>query len=115
MPPFEVRHYETGSGRDPIREFLEEQPSFERAACDEVIAPLETGDLDQRPQHRDYLGDGLWEPRLSANRKQDRFLYATAGSRAFLLVAFIKKTPQTPLRQIELAKRRWRELRQRGF
>ncbi len=115
MPPVEVHHYETESGRDPIREFLEEQPVLERAACDEVISWLESGEIDQRPRHRDHLGDGLWELRLSINRKQYRFLYATRGSRAYLLVAFVKKTQQTPTRQLELARRRWRELRQRGI
>lgn len=115
MPGFKVFHYETRSARDPIEEFLEAQPTFERVACDEVIEWLETGELGAHPRNSDYLGDGLWELRLSSNRKQYRFIYATVSAEAYLLVAFIKKTPQTPPRHLEQARKRLRELRTRGI
>jgi len=114
MAPVRIEHYATAAGRDPIREFLDEQPPLERAACDEVINWLESGEINHRPRHRDYLGDGLWELRLSINRKQYRFVYGVQGSVAHILTAFIKKTPQTPARQLDLARRRWREIRQLG-
>ncbi len=115
MPRFEVHHYETRSGRDPIAEFLDAQPTAERAACDEIIAWLETGELEAHPRNSEYLEDGLWELRLSVNRKQYRFVYSTVGANAYVLVAFIKKTPQTPQRHIEQARKRLHDLRTRGI
>lgn len=113
MPTYAIHHYETSSGRDIIREFLEQQPEIERAACDEVIRWLETGELDQHPQNRAYLNNGIWELRLSLLGKQYRLLYTTEGDAAYLLVAFIKKTPQTPTQHLERAKKRIRDLKQR--
>jgi hypothetical protein len=76
MPAVEVQHYETASGRDPIAEFLEAQPVIERAACDLVIDRLADGTIDQFPRLRAYVGDGIWELRVSSAGKQFRFLYA---------------------------------------
>jgi hypothetical protein len=59
VPRFEVRHFETPSGRDPIRAFLEELTSLERAACDEVIGFLERDELALHPRNSDYLGEGV--------------------------------------------------------
>lgn len=114
MPAVDVQHYETSSGHDPIAEFLEAQPAIERAACDLVIERLADGTIDLVPRLRAYVGDGIWELRVSSAGKQYRFLYLAAGDRAFLLVAFIKKTPQLPDRQLTLAKKRRRELKDRG-
>ena len=115
MPRFDVRHYETPSGRDPVREFLEALPTPDRAACDEVIGWLETGELERHPRNSDYLGDGIWELRIASAGKQYRFLYATGGAVAWILVPFVKKTPQTPSQHIGRAKKRFRELKQRGI
>jgi phage-related protein len=113
VPRFEVRHFETPSGRDPIRAFLEELTSLERAACDEVIGFLERDELALHPRNSDYLGGGLWELRVAFGGRQFRFLYSTEGPRAYLLVAFVKKTQQTPSQQIQLARKRLRELHHR--
>jgi hypothetical protein len=51
MPQFRIRHFETAAGRDPIQEFLEDLPNLDRAACDEVIEWLESGEIDRHPRN----------------------------------------------------------------
>ena len=84
MPRFRIRHFETPAGRDPILEFLEDLPDFDRAACNQVIKRLETGEIDNHPRNRDYVGDSIWELRVGFSGKQYRFLYATEGDEAFI-------------------------------
>src|SRR5687768_10395558 len=102
MPALDAEHYETASGRDPSKEFLDSQPAIERAACDLVIERLADGSIDLFPRLRAYVGDGIWELRVSSGGKQYRFLYVLEGRRAVLLESFIKKTPQLPPRHLGL-------------
>lgn len=81
-----------------------------RAACEEVIQFLETGEIDNRPRHRSYLGDGIWELRVSFGKEQYRILYTVVQGVAVLLEGFRKKTQQTPKRRLNLAMARQREL-----
>jgi phage-related protein len=111
MTSFHVRHFEPPNGRDPVQEFLEHLPDLDRAVCNQVINLLETGEINSHPRNRDYIGDSIWELRVSFSGKQYRFLYATESDEAFILVPFIKKTQQTPKNHIDLAKKRWRQLK----
>ncbi|MGH2614041.1 MAG: type II toxin-antitoxin system RelE/ParE family toxin [Thermomicrobiales bacterium] len=93
-----------------MAEFLDSLPVLHRAACEEVIHFLESGEIDDRPRHRDYLGDGIWELRVSFGRMQYRILYTVAGGIATLLEGFQKKTQRTPKRRLDPAKARRRAL-----
>ncbi len=78
-----------------------------------MIGMLADGELGNRPRHRDYLGNGLWELRWSWHRLQYRILYRQDHDTAWLLEAFVKKQPTTPLDRIKLADKRWRDIRAR--
>ena len=59
--------------------------------------------------HARYLGDALWELRLSGRDGIARVIYITVTEkRVILLRAFVKKTQRTPPREIALAKQRMR-------
>ena len=61
--------------------------------------------------HARYLGDGLWELRLSGRDGIARVIYVTVfEKRVILLRAFVKKTQKTPPREIALAKQRMRTM-----
>ena len=63
------------------------------------------------PKHSKYMGDSLWELRLTGRDGIARVLYVTAhANRVILLRAFVKKTQKTPAREIELALQRLRTL-----
>jgi phage-related protein len=59
-----------------------------------------------------HLEDGLWELRVTGRDGISRVLYVTArGRRMVILRVFIKKTQKTPLRELEVARQRAKEIR----
>lgn len=110
MPAVRIERFRTASGGDPVADFLESLPVLHRAVCEEVIHFLETGEIDQRPRHRDYLGDRIWELRISFGKMQYRILYTVDSDVATLLDAFQKKTQKTPKHRLALAKTRRKAL-----
>ena len=58
------------------------------------------------------MGEGLFEVRAKGREGIGRALLCTAaGQMIMILQAFIKKTQKTPQRDLELARRRLREVR----
>jgi phage-related protein len=58
-----------------------------------------------------YLGEGLWELRLSGRDGIARVIYVTVSvKRMILLRAFVKKTQKTPPSEIRLARQRLKQL-----
>lgn len=65
-----------------------------------------------RLPHSRALGDGLFELRPRGRSGIGRALYCfLLGRRIVVLHAFVKKTQQTPDRELRLARRRQKELR----
>ena len=61
--------------------------------------------------HVRHLTGPLWEMRMSGRDGISRALHVTAGERRVVVVrVFLKKTPKTPRREIDLALRRAREV-----
>src|SRR5712691_5194992 len=59
-----------------------------------------------------HLEDELWELRVTGRDGISRALYVTAtGRRMVILRVFIKKTQKTPPRELEVARRRAKEIR----
>lgn len=64
------------------------------------------------PPHTDAFGDGLFELRLKGQEGIARvFFCAVIGRRVVMLHCFIKKTQKTPLREIEIARKRMKEIK----
>jgi phage-related protein len=58
----------------------------------------------------DSLGDGLWEVRSRLPNRIARTIFIVRDGTIILLNSFIKKTHTTPASEIDLAKRRKREI-----
>ena len=59
-----------------------------------------------------HLQDKLWEMRMKGRDGISRALYVTAtGRRAIVVRVFVKKTEKTPVREIQLALERAKEIR----
>lgn len=57
-----------------------------------------------------YVRDKIWEIRAKGNKVIGRSLYvAVHKKRIVILRSFIKKTESTPLDEVELALKRWKE------
>ncbi|WP_200945197.1 MULTISPECIES: type II toxin-antitoxin system RelE/ParE family toxin [unclassified Rhizobium] len=87
-------------------------PSDLRARLVKVAALIEAVGLERLPHETiKHLEGKLWEIRLSAQSGISRAIYVTASGRRVVIVhAFIKKTQKTPLRTLELARRRAKEV-----
>ena len=64
-----------------------------------------------REPHVKHLRASLWEMRMKGKDGISRALYVTAvGRRVIVVRVFVKKTQQTPNREIELALKRAKEI-----
>ena len=62
--------------------------------------------------HTRAMGDGLFELRLKAGEGIARVLYCTmVGKRIVMLHQFIKKTDKTPPKELGIARRRMKEVK----
>ena len=58
------------------------------------------------------LEPDLWEVRSSLRRREARVIFTVDGDTMVLLHGFIKKSRQTPVEDLQLARRRLRSLRE---
>jgi phage-related protein len=64
------------------------------------------------PPHTDAFGEGLFELRLKGQDGIARVFFCTLmGKRVVMLHSFVKKTQKTPQREIEIARKRMKELK----
>jgi len=63
--------------------------------------------------HTQAMSDGLFELRLKSKEGLARVFYCTlVGRRIVMLHSFIKKSQKTPAKELELARRRMKEVTQ---
>lgn len=64
------------------------------------------------PPHTDSFGEGLFELRLKGAEGIARVFFCTLiGRRIVMLHAFVKKTQKTPPREVEIARKRMKEIK----
>lgn len=62
--------------------------------------------------HTDAFGDGLFELRLKGQEGIARvFFCSLVGRKVMMLHSFVKKTQKTPQREIEIARKRMKEIK----
>jgi hypothetical protein len=102
--------YESGSGNEPVREWLLGLDREDRRIIGEDIATVEFGYPIGMPVCRN-LGNGLYEVRSSiSGGRIARVIFIVKRGYMVLLHGFIKKTQKTPKQDIDLASKRAREL-----
>ena len=101
-PVLEVLFFATGSGHEPVLEWLRELPAADRKSIGEDIKTVQFGWPMGMPLVRS-LGGGIWEVRSRLENRIARFLFALEGATMVLLHGFIKKTQATPARDLTLA------------
>jgi len=73
---------------------------------------METYGPDLGMPHTRAMGDGLFELRLKAGEGIGRVFYCTLiGRRIVMLHQFVKKSEKTPLRELDVARRRMKEVK----
>ncbi len=102
--------YATASGREPVRTWLKELTAEDRRRVGEDIATAEFGWPLGMPLCRS-LGKGLFEIRSDISDKRiARVIFAVFEGRMVLLHGFVKKSQKTPKAELELARKRQKEI-----
>ena len=82
-----------------------------RASYARLTDLLEEFGLDLRMPHSRAMGDGLFELRPKGREGIARVFYCTkVGKRIIVLHSFIKKTNETPKRELDIARKRQQEV-----
>jgi len=106
--PLKVVFFKTGSGNEPVREWLLSLPKEECKSGGGDILKVQFAWPVGKPLV-DNLGDGLWEIRFRLGNRISRTLFAVVDQEIVLLHGFIKKTQKTPGDELELARKRMNE------
>jgi phage-related protein len=91
---------------------LERWPDGILASCVRIVRMMQSQGPDIGMPHTRAIGAGLFEIRAKGREGIGRAFYCTvAGDRIIILHVLIKKTEQTPARDLETARARQREVR----
>lgn len=106
--------YVEESGRSPVEEFLDSLDLKTRARFFWSMEQLRLRNVRAREPLVKHLEGDLWELREESRGNIYRILYVFfTGRRIVFLHGFQKKTQKTPRREIEIAKRRYRDFLRR--
>ncbi len=101
------------NGTEPVRNWLLELSKEDRVRIGEDIRVVEFGWPIGMPVCRP-LGDGLYEVRTNLKDRIARVLFAIDRRDMVLVHGFIKKTRGTPMDDLDLARKRWKDFKRRG-
>lgn len=104
--------YRASSGAEPVRRWLKGLPAEDRRIIGVDIATVEYGWPVGMPVCRPITSRrGLWEIRSTlTGRRIAHVLFCVQRGRMVLLHGFIKKTQETPDRDLDLAMKRKKEI-----
>lgn len=106
MQNFEVDYFRKENGDCPVQEFLDGLDVKMRAKLLLGFALLEQNGSLLREPYSKPIGDGIFELRAQQGNNITRVLYFFfVGKKIIVTNGFTKKTPKTPLSEIELAKK----------
>src|SRR6185312_3154947 len=110
MPPIlDVRFYASGTGTEPVRDWLRELPREARKVLGDDIKTVQLGWPLGMPLVR-KMEPGLWEVRSRVPAGIARLLFTVDGTTMILLHGFIKKSQKTPADDLDTARRRKHEV-----
>lgn len=96
---------------EDVRLEIEALPVGMRASYARLTELLEEFGLELRMPHSRAMGSGLFELRPRGREGIARVFYCTkVGRKIIILHSFIKKTNETPKRELDIARRRQREV-----
>jgi len=96
---------------EDVRLEIEALPIGIRASYARLTELLEEFGLELRMPHSRAMGSGLFELRPRGREGIARVFYCTkVGRKIIILHSFIKKTNETPKRELDIARRRQREV-----
>lgn len=112
LKKIEAVFYRSGSGAEPVKDWIKALPGEDRRILGYDIATVEFGWPVGMPLCRPLSG-GLWEVRSNLTHGRiARVIFCVAHGRMVLLHGFIKKTQKTPQGDLDIARKRQKEVEQ---
>ena len=105
-----VLFYKTGSGKEPVREWLQSLSNDDKKVIGEDIKTVQFGWTIEMPVVR-KLDKDLWEVRSRLDKRIARVIITVEDNLIILLHGFNKKSQKTPKNDLALAKKRAAQLR----
>lgn len=106
-----IYFYETGTGNSPIRRFIDGLPKEDQARFLEVIDEIEEKGLDATRVQLKPIEGKLWEIKFRSVRAGYRVFYILMErERMIWLHAFSKRTQKTPHKELDIARKRMKEV-----
>lgn len=106
-----VVFYRSAAGIEPVLDWLRSLPADDRRAIGTDLATVQFGWPIGMPLCRPLSG-GLWEVRSTLpSRRIARLVFFVDDGRIGVVHGFIKKTQKTPAGDLELARRRMKEMK----
>lgn len=103
--------YQTAGGKEPVRDWLLDLDDESRKTVGRDIATAEFGWPVGMPRAKN-LGDGLLEIRSNITDKRiARVIFTVHKKKMVLLHGFVKKSQKTPKTDLDLAKKRAKEIK----
>jgi phage-related protein len=106
--------FTTATGRCPVAEYHDGLSGREAVRLMRTIQLFEEAGPELGAPHVRYLGDKLWELRVTGTIQHRVLYFAAPGRRLVLLHAFTKKTPRTPRAEVAVAKMRMADYLERA-
>jgi phage-related protein len=116
MAAFHAVYYRKASGREPVREFLDELDDEVHAVVAQQIDRLNllSDELPHLPfPHSSQVDGELRELRCHYGRQLYRVLHRRSDRLIVLLHIFSKRTAKIPASEIDLAIQRWEDFKRR--
>ena len=107
---FPIHLFKTESGKVPILEWLKDFNKEERKIIDRDIKYVQYTWPWKMPTVKS-LGGGLMEIRSKLSNRQVRIFFVLNEGAIILLHGFVKKTQQTPNNELEIAKKRSKQIK----
>jgi phage-related protein len=110
LKPIPVVFWRSATGREPVREWLNELSHEDKRTIGRDIAKVQYGWPVGLPLCRP-LSAGLWEVRSSLpSRREARIFFGFHDRMLIAVHAMFKKTQKAPAEDLALARQRFREL-----
>ena len=111
---WEIIYYDTPSGKEVIKDFIDGLQENTQAKLGRQLDLLEEHGNQLGMPHAKAMGGGLIELRVRG-KQEVRVFYAFAlGKRIYLLHGFVKKTQTTPQKELDIARQRQAEVAKRN-
>lgn len=111
LPENPAYFYRTAGGAEPVLDWLRSLPADDRRTIGTDLATVQFGWPIGMPLCR-FLGGGLWEVRSTLpSRRIARLVFFVEDGRIGIVHGFIKKTQKTPAEDLELARKRMKEMK----